>query len=49
MTPLPRGECPVCHKQVPVRVNGTTREHTDNDYQPLGGKCPGSGQPAVTR
>jgi hypothetical protein len=40
MPSLPKEQCPVCRRQVPVRVNGDLREHT----VAAGGKrCPGSG------
>ncbi len=51
MPPLPRGTCSVCGRLVPVRVNGTAREHV-SPY-PLripggivcGTVCEGAGKP----
>lgn len=41
MTPLPRRVCPICAKDVAVRVNGALREHVN----PSTGKtCAGSGK-----
>jgi hypothetical protein len=47
MAILPRSVCPVCKRDVPVRVTGELREHTNEvsdgtKWTPR--KCPGSGQ-----
>lgn len=41
MPKLPRAECHVCHKSVPVRRDGELREH-----RTLGQLCAGSGRRA---
>lgn len=38
---LPRTECPVCHRSVPIRRGGELREHTLKPGEPE--KCPASG------
>lgn len=40
---LERGYCPACGMNVAVKTDGATRQHTAG-----GGKCAGSGQPALT-
>jgi hypothetical protein len=44
MPPLPRGTCPDCHEEIPLRVNGTLREHRDwlsGELCPASGTAPG--------
>ena len=43
MTPLPRAICSACRRSVPVRRNGTLREHYDEPNV----KCDGSGEPPL--
>lgn len=45
MTTLPRGQCAVCSKDVPLRRNGTVREHPQYRYSRV--VCSGSGKPPV--
>lgn len=40
MSRLPRAICPLCYREVPVRVNGSFREHRLWD----GGLCPAAGR-----
>lgn len=42
MTPLPRGRCPLCGKDVAVRVGGELREHRSGQGEPSE-LCDGSG------
>lgn len=45
MTELPRVDCPVCGRSVPVRVNGALREHlTGSAPFKRYPKCKGSGK-----
>ncbi len=54
MTTLPRGRCPVCGREVALRVNGTVREHWPPAAVAGGPRalssvvpCDGSGMPAA--
>ncbi len=46
-----RGECPVCHRHIVVKVDGTLRGHTHHRgrraYQMTGPPCDGAGRIAV--
>lgn len=46
MTPLPRAICPVCGREVAVRVAGELREHTTASAELRGHRpiCSGSGR-----
>jgi len=43
MTAIPRGECSRCAHWVPIRRNGTVREH--RNLSNVAKVCPGSGLP----
>ena len=48
MPPLPRGICPICHREAALRSDGQLREHRDMrirgfKHYPV---CIGSGKPA---
>lgn len=58
MSALPRGECPVCHQDVALRVNGAVREHRvylpqrEQDVTTHLGRttiCEGSGRKALEK
>ena len=48
MPPLPRAICPICHRSVPLRVDGEFREHRaeggGREHHASDRKCMGSGK-----